>query len=372
MSAEHYLGLISGTSLDGIDVVLANFEQCQPQLMAALTHPMPPAFQHQLMQLCESATTSLEQLGQADARFALLQSEAVRCLLKETGVSADCVRALGSHGQTLRHRPDTDPPLSLQIGDPNILAEETGIDVIADFRRRDLAAGGQAAPLVPAFHAAHFRSREVDRLIVNIGGITNISLLPADANGPVTGFDTGPGNLLMDLQARRHLGAPFDRDGAWAAQGRVHPELLACLLADDYFKLEAPKSTGRELFNAHWLDERLKSLEQDPRPADVQATLMEFTIESLAREVERLSPRPQALYVCGGGAHNTHLMKRLQERLDGQCSVGTTLELGMSPDWVEGMTFAWLARQFLAQKPGNLPSVTGARGYRILGGHYPA
>jgi anhydro-N-acetylmuramic acid kinase len=277
------------------------------------------------------------------------------------------VRAIGCHGQTLRHRPADG--YTLQIGNAALLAEFTGIAVVADFRSRDIAAGGQGAPLVPAFHAQALRHPDIHRVIANIGGIANVTDLPVD--GPVRGWDTGPGNLLLDAWIKRHRGAHYDRDGAWAAGGAVHPGLLAALAKHPYLQQPPPKSAGREQFNLDGLDVSLSSLNEAIAPSDVQATLLEFTAMSLCEAVKRECGRAQELYVCGGGAHNGALMARITTHLP-NVRVATTTALGIDPDWVEALAFAWLARQTLHHQPGNLPAVTGARGERILGAIYPA
>ena len=275
------------------------------------------------------------------------------------------IRACGCHGQTVRHRPDAG--YTLQIGNPALLAELTGISVVADFRSRDVAAGGQGAPLVPAFHAAVFGSNAAHRVIVNIGGIANLTDLPALV-GAVTGFDTGPGNTLLDLWIQRHLGKDHDDAGAWAGGGTVLAGPLAAMLAEPYFALHPPKSCGRELFNAAWLE---KFSLQQARPQDVQATLAELSALSIANAVEQHCPQAEEIYLCGGGTHNLHLLERLRRNLP-RCRAATTAALEMDPDWVEAIAFAWLAKRTLEGECGNLPRVTGARGARVLGAVYPA
>jgi anhydro-N-acetylmuramic acid kinase len=281
------------------------------------------------------------------------------------------VRAIGSHGQTVRHEPDGDHPFSVQIGDPNVIAEITGITTIADFRRRDIAAGGQGAPLVPAFHAAVLRSSDEDRVALNIGGMANITVLPRDPAQAVTGFDTGPGNVLMDAWAARHLGTPLDSEGRWAGSAPRDEALLAVLLSDEYFQRQPPKSTGREHFNMTWLEARLAQLGTAPEPAQVQASLAALTALSCAAAIQRYAPRTQQVLVCGGGVHNVTLLQQLTDALPG-VRVASTQTQGLDPDWVEALAFAWLAQQTLAGKPGNLPSVTGARAPVVLGGIYSA
>jgi anhydro-N-acetylmuramic acid kinase len=294
-----------------------------------------------------------------------LYAEAVGELLD--GIAPETVHAIGCHGQTLRHRPADG--YTLQIGNAALLAELTGIAVVADFRSRDIAAGGQGAPLVPAFHAQVLRNPGIHRVIANIGGIANITDLQVD--GSVRGWDTGPGNMLLDGWIKRHRGAHYDRDGAWAASGRIHPGLLASLTQHPYLQQPPPKSAGREQFNQDWLDTTLAGFDCAIDPADVQATLLEFTAVSLADAVNHECGSAQELYVCGGGAHNGTFMQRISAHLP-NLRVATTAALGIEPDWVEALAFAWLARQTLHHAPGNLPSVTGARGPRVLGAIYPA
>ena len=357
---------MSGTSLDGVDAVLAEIGPAG-QIRLLYTHylPYPDALRAQLLALHMPQPDEIHLAAIAANALARLYAEAVKALLD--GFAPDRVRAIGCHGQTLRHRPADG--YTLQIGNASLLAELTGITVVADFRSRDIAAGGQGAPLVPAFHARVLRQPDVHRVIANIGGIANITDLPV--NGPVRGWDTGPGNMLLDAWIKRHSGVHYDRDGAWAASGSVHPGLLEALMRHAYLQLPPPKSAGREQFNLDWLDASLGSLDEALAPPDVQATLLEFTAMSLADAVNHECTGAQELYVCGGGAHNRALMRRISARLPG-IRVATTATLGIDPDWVEALAFAWLARQTLHHAPGNLPAVTGARGERVLGAIYPA
>lgn len=367
---EPYLGLMSGTSLDGIDAALVDLSTMPPRVLNARTHPYDTDLRSQLTQLAQgSATHEVELLGRLDTRLGELFAEAALNLLDAAGMTAREIRAIGSHGQTIRHRPDGPHPFTLQIGDPNIIAARTGITTVADFRRRDLALGGQGAPLVPAFHAACFRSADQERAVLNLGGMANLTLLPADTREPVRGFDTGPGNVLMDAWIGMQLGKSHDPQGAWGAGGRILPALLERLLRDDYFDLAPPKSTGRELFHLGWLQRELS--DGDYAAADVQATLCELTATTVARALQRWAPHTQRLLVCGGGTHNTALMDRLREHLPA-LSVESTASEGLDPDWIEAAAFAWLARETLAGRPGNLPEVTGARMAATLGGVYPA
>jgi anhydro-N-acetylmuramic acid kinase len=364
--AEQYVGLMSGTSLDGVDAVLAEISPSgEPRLLHTHYLPYPDGLRAQLLALHAPQPDEIHLAAIAANTLARLYAEATSALL--TGFDSTRVRAIGCHGQTLRHRPAEG--YTLQIGNASLLAELTRITVVADFRSRDIAAGGQGAPLVPAFHARVLRAPDAHRVIANIGGIANITDLPAD--GPVRGWDTGPGNMLLDAWIKRHHGAHYDRDGTWAASGTVHPGLLAALTRHEYLQRPLPKSAGREQFNLDWLDALLGGLNETLAPADVQATLLEFTATSLADAVKRECAGAQELYLCGGGAHNSALMQRIHAHLPG-VRVATTAALGIDPDWVEALAFAWLARQTLRGAPGNLPAVTGARGERILGAIYPA
>ncbi len=364
--AGHYVGLMSGTSLDGVDAALADIGP-NGQIWLLHTHylPYPDQLRDQLLSLHVPQPDEIHLAAIAANDLARLYAEACKELLH--GIAPETVRAIGCHGQTLRHRPADG--YTLQIGNAALLAELTGTTVVNDFRSRDIAAGGQGAPLVPAFHAQVLRNPEIHRVIANIGGIANITDLPV--NGEVRGWDTGPGNMLLDAWIRRHNGAHYDRDGAWAASGTVQNTLLTELTRHSYLTQPPPKSAGREQFNLAWLDATLNRLDQTLNPADVQATLLEFTAISLCDAVIRECPGTQELYVCGGGAHNRTLMQRISTHLP-NIKVATTSTLGIDPDWVEALAFAWLARQALHHATGNLPSVTGARGERILGAIYPA
>lgn len=364
--ADHFVGLMSGTSLDGVDAVLADISDDRPPRLVR-THylPYPDDLRARLLSLHEAQADEIHLAATAANELAHLYAEAVTRLLDSP--AAITVSAIGCHGQTLRHRPECG--YTLQIGNAALLAELTGISVVADFRSRDIAAGGQGAPLVPAFHARMLRHAAIHRVVANLGGIANLTDLPP--GGPVRGWDTGPGNLLMDAWIKRHRHTHYDRDGAWAATGTVDADLLDQLLAHPYLRLPPPKSAGREQFNATWLDAMLARPGRAPEPADVQATLLEYTALTLCDAVARNCAGAEELYVCGGGAHNTALMARIADRLPG-VRVASTAALGIDPDWMEALAFAWLARQALHRAPGNLPAVTGARGERILGAVYPA
>jgi anhydro-N-acetylmuramic acid kinase len=365
-----YLGLISGTSMDAIDAALVDFDVHPFAVLATSATPLDPALKSRIIAVLEAPQRAdLDEIGQLDVATGRAFAHAALDLLNKCGIPARSVTALGSHGQTLRHRTDLPLPFTWQIGDPNTIAELTGCTVVADFRRRDIAAGGQGAPLLPAFHDRVFRSSREARAILNVGGIANITVLRADE--PVIGFDTGPGNRLMDAWIARHRGLDFDRDGAWAASGRCDAALLARLLDEPYLRAAAPKSTGRELFNLPWLEAKLAARAgAAPAPEDVQATLLELTAASAADAVLRYAPGA-SVYVCGGGAHNPPLLGALARRLGGT-HVTTTAALGLDPDYVEAIAFAWFAQRTLEGDTGSLASVTGAEGARILGGIYRA
>ena len=369
-----YVGLMSGTSVDGIDCVVARFPKQQPpELIHCLELAIPDAITNQAQALSHPGDDEINRLGQLDRDIGLLFADAVNTLLQQANLTPQQVRAIGSHGQTVRHHPPSAigkhaACFTLQVGDPNIIAEETGITTIADFRRRDMAAGGEGAPLAPAFHAAVFGSPNKTRGIINIGGIANLSVL--HGNKLVAGFDTGPGNTLMDLWITRHLGERYDRNGNWAAQGSIDTAVLQQLLAEPYFQRQAPKSTGKELFNLPWLERQLPT-HVTLRPEDVQATVLELTAISVANAIHSGELPIEEAFICGGGTHNTALMSRLEALLPG-ISIGNTSQLGIDPDWVEATAFAWLAAQTVNQQPGNAPSVTGACGERILGAIYTA
>ncbi|MDX1636055.1 MAG: anhydro-N-acetylmuramic acid kinase [Marinobacter sp.] len=365
MAADAWLGLMSGTSMDGIDAVLVRFEQDSLNLIATSSLAYPHDVRERLERLSQNHG-SPDELGELDHRLGGLFAEAARRLIASSGLEAGQIAAIGSHGQTVRHQPDGQHPFSLQLGDPNLIAEHTGITTVADFRRRDLAAGGEGAPLVPAFHRAFFASQQEHRCILNIGGIANITWLPADAPDKVSGYDTGPGNALMDAWCQHHTGRPYDEDGQWAAQGRVDSRLLTDMLGDGYFAQPAPKSTGKEKFNLAWINTHL-ARHGELAPADVQRTLLEVTVRSIADELA--NTEASTIYVCGGGARNPVLLEAIT-RACGDRKVLSTQVLGLDPQWVEATAFAWLASQTMAGKPGNLPKVTGARGKRILGAIY--
>lgn len=365
-----FLGAMSGTSADAVDVVAVDFSQPNPTLIAALSTPIPNKLRHSIHAICLPGDNEIDRMGMLDRELGLFFSQAINELIEKHQLDRAKITAIGSHGQTIRHRPPgtAEHPFTLQIGDPNLIAQTTGITTIGDFRRRDMAAGGHGAPLVPAFHQSVFYSSTSDRAVVNIGGMANISWI--SATGATIGFDTGPGNTLMDAWILKHLNIPYDKDGAWAASGTLIPNLLDNLLAYDFFQASAPKSTGREMFNLAWLDSRLAlSSCADHSPEDIQATLAELTAISIAEEIKRLHNDTCEVFTCGGGAFNGYLMSRLAALLP-TCALATTEQLGLAPQWVEAMAFAWLAKQTTEHKPGNLKAVTGASAPVILGGVY--
>ncbi len=363
--SELYLGMISGTSIDGVDAVLVELGDHSCRVVEAATTAFPAVLLARLRRIVEVPQTTPRELGALDHATGEFFAECALDVIARAGITRDDVRAIGHHGQTIFHEPNGPEPFSMQIGDPNVVAARTGICTVADFRRLDMAFGGQGAPLVPAFHAWCFGTAGEARAVVNIGGIANITALQPDH--PATGFDTGPGNTLLDLWVRRHRGVDYDRDGAWAAGGSVDPSLLATLLDEPYLTLAPPKSTGRELFNTPWLETKLQRHAGIP-PVDVQATLAELTATTIVAAIDTTLPDCRRLIVCGGGAHNADLMARLR-RLAAR-SVDTTQAFGLAPDWVEGAAFAWLARARLRGEAGNVPSVTGARRHAVLGGVY--
>lgn len=364
--SEYYLGLMSGTSIDGIDAVLVDFAERPYRLLASHQHAWPADLLAELQAAAKGAALSADQFAALDSRVGEQFARAASaCLAKAANPP---VLAIGSHGQTLAHAPNAMHPYSLQIGNPAIIAERTGVTTVADFRRRDIAAGGQGAPLVPAFHAQAFASSEEDRVILNIGGIANITVLPRASNSELIGFDTGPGNCLMDAWIRQHKNQRFDADGGFAASGQPNAALLELLLQDPYFKQAAPKSTGTDYFSLSWLEKQLG--DTSLRAEDIQATLLALSASSISQAISQYCPDAAGVWVCGGGVHNKALMQALSTRLP--CPLHSTEAMGIDPDWVEAIAFAWLARETLNGRPSNLPSVSGASGPRILGAIYPA
>ena len=373
MDADCCVGVMSGTSLDGVDAVVARFERdggCSVQ--GSAYRPFPARLRAELLALQAPGMHELARAARAANELADTYADTIADALAAAGVSASDVKAAGVHGQTIRH--DAAGGWTLQLNNAARVAERTGITVVADFRARDIAAGGQGAPLVPAFHAALFGSEERARVIVNVGGIANVTVLPAGRDvTAVRGFDTGPGNVLLDWWCARHRGTPFDRNGEWAEMGRADAKLLELLLAEPYFAAPPPKSTGRDLFNGEWLEAKLvaRAAEEEPLSAvDVQATLVALTARTVADAIRAHAVTESEVLVCGGGANNAALMAALARELAPR-TVATTAAHGVAVEHVEALAFAWLARQALAGHPGNLPSVTGARGLRVLGAIYP-
>lgn len=370
MISNLYIGLMSGTSMDGVDGVLAEFAPDFPatpcRRLASSSRPFAPELRAQLQALQVAGANELEREALAANALAALYAGVVADLLQQAALPATAIRAIGAHGQTIRHCPQLG--YTRQLNNPSLLAELSGIAVVADLRSRDIAAGGQGAPLVPAFHQAMFAAAEC-RVVLNLGGIANISIL--DPSGQVRGFDTGPANVLLDAWIKQERGLEYDADGAWAASGSVQPALLQHLLDEDFFRLPPPKSTGRDLFDLPWLQQKLKSFGQSLPVQDVQATLAALSAHSIADAITRHAPQAQALYVCGGGARNGDLCARLAALLPG-LTHGSSAALGVPVQEVEALAFAWLAHRHCLHLAGNLPAVTGARGLRVLGGYYPA
>lgn len=367
MKSGRFIGVMSGTSLDGVDVVLATINENMVAQQASLSYPIPLNLKEDILAICQGQPLTLSQLGRLDTRLGRLFADAVSALMRQENLQPAEIVAIGCHGQTVWHEPLGEAPHTMQIGDNNQIAAHTGVTVVGDFRRRDMALGGQGAPLVPAFHQALLAHPVERRMVLNIGGIANLSLLVPGQ--PVRGYDTGPGNMLMDAWIWRQCGKPYDKDAQWANEGKVLLPLLQDMLSDPWFALPAPKSTGREYFNYGWLEKHLARY-RDLRAQDVQATLTELTAVSISEQV-LLSGGCERLLVCGGGARNPLLMARLAALLPGT-EVTTTDEAGISGDDMEALAFAWLAWRTLAGLPGNLPSVTGASEATILGAIYPA
>ena len=367
-----FLGLMSGTSLDAVDGVAISFDSDEKMTLLG-THSLMlnTQLRTDILALTQPNTNEIERLGQVDAQVAQLFAQCANELLSKLNISRQQVSAIGSHGQTIRHRPYLNPPFTLQIGDPNVIAEQTGITVIADFRRRDVAAGGQGAPLVPAFHEALLRSNTVNRVVLNLGGMANITVLAADTAQKVYGYDTGPANVLMDAWCQHTLQQAFDNNGEWAASGNINQSLLTAMLAHPFFAKMPPKSTGREDFHLDWLFAFLRDNYADVLAEDIQATLLALTSQSVADAVINTGFKTGELWLCGGGAYNQALWQKLSKLLP-HFSLHNTADIGIAPTWIEACAFAWLAKQTISGLSGNLPAVTGAAGRRILGGIYQA
>ncbi len=365
---EFYIGLMSGTSLDGIDAALVDFADEKARLVEFEYLPFSAEIQNSIQRLSKpDALISLKEYGAMDARLGHLFADIVNTLLAKTDIPASSVKAIGSHGLTLYHAPEIRFPFSLQIGDPNIIAELSGITTVADFRRRDIAAKGQGAPLVPAFHQAVFHQPDEHRCIVNIGGIANITVLPKHQPAEVIGFDTGPGNTLMDLWIKLQRNQSYDKNGAWAKTGKVAHNLVELLKQDPYFKAPPPKSTGKEYFSLPWVYQYFDAFSY--KAEDIQASLCFLTATTICDAIKQYAPDTERVLICGGGIHNDYLLELIQQQLE--CPIESTELYGLHPDHVEAMAFAWLARQTLNNLPGNLKEVTGATNSVILGGIYP-
>lgn len=368
MTRAYYIGIMSGTSIDAVDAVLASFgPQAQSDLQAAVTVDLPVTLQDELLALNHSGPDELIRAADAAQALSQIYAQAVHQLLEQNNYAAADISAIGAHGQTVRHVPERG--ISLQLNAPALLAELTGIDVIADFRSRDLAAGGQGAPLVPAFHELLF-SQSHPCTVLNIGGMANVTILPAAGAAGLTGFDTGPGNVLMDYWCQQHLQQPYDDGGQWAAGGQVNSALLAQLLAEPWLQQPPPKSTGRDLFNAHWLTQQLQTVGRPLAPRDVQATLLALSVQSISQAVTRWAPRTQEVIVCGGGAYNSHLLRCLAQTL--QLPVKSSQDYGIAPQYIEAYAFAWLAYAYDQKICAGRPEVTGANKKTLLGARYYA
>lgn len=366
---SYYIGLMSGTSVDAVDAVLVDFQAAAPVLVSTHSEPISPSLRTQLIELFTPGLDEIDRMGALHRQLGYIYGSAVNALLSQAKVSSRQVVAIGNHGQTIRHRPSckAEQAFSLQIGDNHYLAQTTGICVVGDFRGRDIAVGGQGAPLVPGFHQAVFGNAQASRCVLNIGGIANLTYLPL--KGACIGFDTGPGNGLMDAWIQQQQNLPFDADGQWAASGSVDHELLQQMLSHPYFAQQPPKSTGKEEFTLAWLQAVLAS-RAPIAAANVQRSLLELTAVSISRALERFCPDCKDVYLCGGGVNNRLLWNRLEALV--QKPLATTAVLGVQPQWVEAMAFAWLAKRCLDGLAGNLPSVTGARQAVVLGAIYPA
>ncbi|MEX2131493.1 MAG: anhydro-N-acetylmuramic acid kinase [Pseudohongiellaceae bacterium] len=359
-----YIGIISGTSIDAVDCALLQFKDDQPQLSATLSYPYSPSLRQSIFEMCANESNSLKVLGTADVEIGRTFAAAALAILEQEKLQPTDITAIGSHGQTVFHHPLQPTPFTTQLGDPNVIAQLTGITTVADFRRMDMAAGGQGAPLAPLFHQQVFKSDQFDRVIVNVGGIANISILAR--NIPFIGFDTGPGNVLMDYWINETQQLIYDESGKLASSGSINSKLLDRLLDEDYFQRPAPKSTGREMFNGNWLRSKLAHLGESVNVADIQATLLELTAVTVTDAINK-SVKPDGVYVCGGGAYNTRLMSRLSELLP-YSEVNSTAAIGFAPDWVEAATFAWLAKQRIEEIRIDARLLTGASRPCVLGG----
>ena len=365
-SSHYYIGLISGTSVDGVDCAIVDFKSDSPELIAAQTIPYSNTLRDDVLRLCGGENLSLSFIGQTHKALGDAFANTANKVLVDAGLKAEDIEAIGSHGQTVWHEPAGEHPFTQQLADPNTIAYRTGIKTVADLRGMDIAAGGQGAPLAPLLHRAVFHSQNIDRVVVNIGGISNITALPR--SGSCLAFDTGPGNVLMDYWINKNVGEQFDSNGEWAASGQMQPLLLNTLLDDRYFRQDPPKSTGRELFNGIWLEAKLGELASEFKPEDVQATLLTFTATSIASDILRHGSAEE-VYICGGGAHNAALMQELTNVL-GDVPVTSTSKLGIDPDWVEAIAFAWMAKSAIEGVTVDTAAFTGAQSPVRLGGIY--
>lgn len=367
-TSEYYIGLMSGTSADGIDAALVEFGQT-PRLLGFLYQAYPASFKHALQDISPSHAIKLVKYGALDCQLGHLFAACVIQLLHQTAIDAQAIKAIGSHGHTVHHAPLAQYPFSLQIGDANIIAELTGITTVADFRRRDIAAGGQGAPLVSVYHQALFKSSTENRVIVNIGGIANITVLAKSNLRQLWGFDTGPGNTLIDYWTQKHLKTDYDNNGDWANSGKVETSLVSHFKQDSYFSAAFPKSTGKEYFSPDWLQAKLESFDKVIKPVDSQASLCQLTAETITDAIKNCAPETERVLICGGGVHNQYLVAKLEQQLN--CPVQSTAAYGIDPDHVEAMAFAWLAQKTMAGQASSVSSVTGAKSARILGAIYP-
>lgn len=368
MEKDLYIGLMSGTSLDGVDAALVHFENNKPSVLETICLPLPANLKDDIKSLINPSNNEINRLMALDVQLGRLFAQATIQLISKAKINNENVIAVGSHGQTIRHLPTAEYPSTLQIADANIIAEKTGISTVADFRRRDMAAGGQGAPLVPAFHERIFRSNSKNRVILNLGGIANITILPSDKNIPVTGFDTGPANTLMNHWIQQQQNKPYDENGQWAASGQADGSFIKELLDDDFFKLAPPKSTGTEYFNADWLTNKLKNF-PFLSAEDVQANLTIFSAITICDAVKAYSNNCDEIIICGGGVHNEFLLEQLKQNLP-NVEINSSAIYELDPDYIEATAFAWLAKQTMEYKTGNLPNVTGANHAAVLGGIY--
>ncbi|MCE2594976.1 anhydro-N-acetylmuramic acid kinase [Motilimonas cestriensis] len=362
-SQQYYIGLMSGTSLDGLDVSIVDFNDLGVNSLYGKTFPLPPWMKEEVLAICQGQSLTLAQLGELDRKIGLFHGSCVNQALEETGLSPNNIKAIGNHGQTVHHQPESEHPFTMQVGDANLIAATTGIVTVADFRRMDMAYGGQGAPLVPAFHQAMFSHPEQGQIVLNIGGIANITVL--SPGRPTLGYDTGPGNMLLNAWVSTQLNQEYDSGGAWAASGQLIPELLDAFLAEPYFSVAPPKSTGRELFNLAWLKSHLKP---EYKNEDIQHTLSMLTARSIADQIKRFEGVKELL-ICGGGVHNRQLINTLRCLLPDH-TIRSTQAVNIDPDFVEAIAFAWLAKQRIEGRAGSLPIVTGAQKEACLGAIY--